>query len=342
MLLEWRQTSIYTSALKTWAIYLYWILGFVSGSVCAVCYAVAFKPDCATVGLLTAAASVLAQQQINKIAIEHREIRLNSIAESNHFLDRKNKIMPIEAIAVESSQQRQSLSSRDAGRPHIRRPIRWIRRGIRLISLPLRPLHAVVCLLNIFGAVTVPLRERFKNPGTTVAVSIPDYGNRVINYYCNAMSVLDSLSKPTIWFESTASHGIVDFLGLQHYLAVDYNFSSCSYDPPNFGWSSRLPAGLKDHSIYLPALIKVLGKHEEQRIHIGWGGGLSYAINHAADDPTHVSAIIDLDAVSPDVEYFDEQQQKGWNNLQTLQFRASDLASKSRKAMTILALGYAW
>jgi hypothetical protein len=320
--------------------HLYWITIFVSGLLCTVLYTIALKYDCAIISLLIAAAAFLAQKQMKIIKNAREETRLRSLTQYHELFRSTDKANSVDTLTPVTSQNPNYPDADEESRPHPH--MKFVRQGFRFVSIPFRLLHAIVCVLNVIGAISLALQERYDNPGTPISVSIPGYSQRVVNYYCNAMSVIDPDSKPTIWFETSASHGIVDFLGVQHYLALKHNFSSCSYDPPNFGWSSRLPAKLKDHNLYLPALVEALGKQNENRVYVGWNGGLNLAIEHASNDPEHTTAVIDLDDVPIEIEYLDKQRQSGWNNSQSMNYRSNDLRSKIKRLSTILTLGYAW
>jgi hypothetical protein len=320
--------------------HLYWITIFISGLLCTVLYTIALKYDCAIISLLIATAAFLAQRQMKIIKNAREETRLRSLTQYHELFRSTDKANSVDTLTPVMSQNPNHPDADEESRPHPH--MRLVRQGFRFVSLPFRPLHAFVCVLNVIGAISLALQERHDNPGALISVNIPGYGQRTVNHYCNAMSVIDPHSKPTIWFETSASHGIVDFLGVQHYLALKHNFSSCSYDPPNFGWSSRLPAKLKDHKLYLPARVEALGKQNESRVHVGWSGGLNLAIEHACNDPEHTTAVIDLDDVPIEIEYLDKQRQSGWNNSQTMNYRSRDLRSKIERLSTILTLGYTW
>jgi pimeloyl-ACP methyl ester carboxylesterase len=150
------------------------------------------------------------------------------------------------------------------------------------------------------------------------------------------------LSQPTIWLESDAAHGIVDFIGLQTVLAEYHGRNSCSYDPPNFGWSDRLPSDLEDYFGYFYPLLKAIGKENEEIVLVGWGGGAENALMHTIDNPNTTRALVLMDASPDGIEWMDMRRKKNWTETQMLHYRSSDLSGRISQAQTILGLGIPW
>lgn len=214
-------------------------------------------------------------------------------------------------------------------------------KALRAINRILKVIHWAIAILNSLGAIVLPLQNRYANPGTLVRIALPDGLHRKFNYNCT-LSIVHNASKPTIWFEADAGHGIVDFLGLQTYLATYHNISSCSYDPPNFGWSDPLPAWYTDWNAYLPSLLTALGQENQSRIYAGWGGGLEISLKHAIADQSHALAVIDLDAAPDGIEFFDAQRANNWTDAQRLAYRHSQLGERASLTRTLLTLGTGW
>jgi hypothetical protein len=302
------------------------------------------KLDCVAISWVTVANAILARAELKEISAERREIRqrtLSEYEEDSTYAGYKRGQGTVGFVIASASTTYLGMSDDDSV-GHLPRRKRWVSLGVRGASRLLRPIYMIISVLNVNGAIFMIAQQGHTNPGTQINIHIPGYGSRLVNYYCNDRSLLDPRSKPTIWFESTGQHGVIDFLGLQHHLALDYNFTSCSYDPPNFGWSWTLPAGLEDHGAYLLALIKALGKQDEKRVHIGWAGGLRHAISNAIKDPEHTVAVVDLDASPAGVQYLNLQQQRGWNDTQMLRYREKDIYWQINKMMVMLTLGFGW
>lgn len=162
-----------------------------------------------------------------------------------------------------------------------------------------------------------------------------------MNYYCTNVPS-NGTSLPTIWFEGSAAHGIVDFLGLQHSLAVSPGRNSCSYDPANFGWSENLPSSLEDDFGYFSSLLKTLNRQDEEVIIAGWGDGAKYGLIHANENPGITKALIILDASPDGIEWLDEQRKHQWNQKQMLAYRANDLSGRISLCQIILTLAIPW
>lgn len=165
--------------------------------------------------------------------------------------------------------------------------------------------------------------------------------SHTINYNCTSVESSNS-SLPTIWFEADLSHGIVDFLGVQTLLAQDHGRNSCSYDPPNFGWSDPLPADLVDYFDYFNPLLDAIGRNNEEMVLAGWGGGAKYALMHAIENRNITTALVLLDASPDGIEWLDAQRKNNWTETQMLNYRSTDLNGRIFLTETILGLGIPW
>jgi len=173
-----------------------------------------------------------------------------------------------------------------------------------------------------------------------IQVTLASGEKHKINYNCT--SVLSYNSLPTIWLEADAAHGVVDFLGLQTSLAVDHGRNSCSYDPPNFGWSDPLPANLKNFFDYFNPLLVALQRQDEEKIIAGWGGGAKNALTHAIENENTTKSLVIMDASPDGIEWFDAQRRNNWNETQMLDYRSADLRDRVFLVETILGLGITW
>lgn len=149
-------------------------------------------------------------------------------------------------------------------------------------------------------------------------------------------------SLPTIWFEADAAHGIVDFLGLQTSLALDHGRNSCSYDPPNFGWSDPLPSNSANFFDYFNPLLIALQRHNEEIVIVGWGAGAENALIHAIEKRNTTKSLVLMDASPEGIEWFDAQRKNNWSETEMLNYRSADLSSRVCTTRTILGLGIPW
>jgi pimeloyl-ACP methyl ester carboxylesterase len=180
--------------------------------------------------------------------------------------------------------------------------------------------------------------------GTTVDVTFPDGSVGTVSYLCTSVPPSNSSSAtlPTIWFLSDQAHGVVDFLGLQTVLATVHGRNSCSYDLPNFGWSSRMPASVPTAFDPLDLLLETIGRASEPRVLAAWGAGGDNALPNAVAHPDVVKALVLMD-VSPDgIEWFDMQRAMNWTDAQMLRFRQVDLQNRITLTNLILTIGVPW
>ena len=129
---------------------------------------------------------------------------------------------------------------------------------------------------------------------------------------------------------------------MQHYLAVVHGRNSCSYDPPNFGWSEALPSSLDNWFTYFIPLLEALGQQGEDRVIVAWGAGAENALEHTVEDPARTKALVILDASPEGIEWLDAQRANNWTEKQMLDYRMNDLTGRIFLAETILALGVPW
>ena len=211
---------------------------------------------------------------------------------------------------------------------------------------PLQPQRSRAKRLDLTPNPTQPSHLNPANPppspsGTRIRITLSSGHTSAISYNCTH-PVNTNTTAPTIWFESTPAHGVLDFLGVQHHLATAHNLSSCSYDPPNYGWSDALPATmLANDTDYLPALLHALGPQErgQRRVLVGWGGGLELAVRHAVADPGATAAVVDMEGGPDGIEWLDAQRVHGWTEGQRLEYRKADIESRISLTELILSIG---
>ncbi|USP75121.1 hypothetical protein yc1106_02395 [Curvularia clavata] len=201
----------------------------------------------------------------------------------------------------------------------------------------------MISVLFIVGALRLASQYRFNNPGSVVHTILPSGTKISTNYYCTAVPSVNSTSLPTIWFESSAAHGVTDFLGVQTFLAESHGRNSCSYDPPNFGWSSRWPASEKlDLNAVFDPLLAAIGRQGEKKVLAGWGGGAENVLKHARQNPTTVEGVVFLDASPNGIEWLDRKRALNLTMKETIDFAKTDMRGRVTLAQIILTLGIPW
>jgi pimeloyl-ACP methyl ester carboxylesterase len=164
-----------------------------------------------------------------------------------------------------------------------------------------------------------------------------------INHFCTTVPSRNASMLPTFWFEADAAHGVTDFLGVQSTLANAHGRNSCAYDPPNFGFSARLPSSesLDLTAIYSP-LVAALGRTHEPKILVGWGAGGESVLRHAFQDSDTVEGVVLLDVSPNGIEWLDQKRVKNLTMDETEAFAKSDLRGRVSLTQLILGIGLPW
>lgn len=123
---------------------------------------------------------------------------------------------------------------------------------------------------------------------------------------------------------------------------MDHGRNSCSYDPPNFGWSDPLPADLLNFYDYFTPLLVALDRQNEQMVIAGWGAGAENALIHAIENRNTTKSLVILDASPDGIEWFDEQRKNNWTETQMQDYRSTDLRGRIFQTRTILGLAIPW
>lgn len=123
---------------------------------------------------------------------------------------------------------------------------------------------------------------------------------------------------------------------------MDHGRNSCSYDPPNFGWSDPLPADLLNFYDYFTPLLVALDRQNEQMVIAGWGAGAENALIHAIENRNTTKSLVILDASPDGIEWFDEQRKNNWTETQMQDYRSTDLSGRIFQTRTILGLAIPW
>lgn len=219
------------------------------------------------------------------------------------------------------------------------------------VSRPLRVLFLVVVIFNAIGSIKLAQQSMMKYPGSRMEIDVPGYGSATVNFYCTMNSVQNAGNKSTVWFEGSSTQGIMEFLGVQHFL-VDHDIPSCSYDPPSFGGSDVLRTKAKSYENWLPSLIKVMATSpsfqfkdysaDQNITYVGWGTeGTKLAVQHTLKDK-NMWMMVALDPLPAGSEWLFEQQRQNWTEVQREEHRSSTLADRVDRMRLALSFGVGW
>ncbi|ORY15480.1 hypothetical protein BCR34DRAFT_178688 [Clohesyomyces aquaticus] len=295
----------------TYLTYLYWAVLTISGLICSGGYGLTPKADAVSIQVLIFLNGAVVSA---KLAADHwSSKKLNDDNATHRNLE---------------------------GVP---RRKKWLfsigRYGNRLLKF----VRFVISVLFIVGAVDLARQYGFKNPGTAVQVTLASGKSLSISCHCTNAPSANSTSLPTIWFESSPAHGVTDFFNLQTILLDTYGRNSCSYDPPNFGWSSRWPSSEPANltTVLNPLVIAVQRQHED-KVLVGWGGGVENVLRNSRLNTGTVKGVVLLDASPNGIEWLDRKRDKNLTTKETLDFAKMDMQGRVTLAQIILALGVPW
>lgn len=278
----------------------YWLTLTLSGLICTVAYGFTPKADCIGIEVLVFLVGLTSLPVLIQLRVWPTTDLLDR---SSPARDKSNKL-PL----MPQTGSLHAHSARDLGDFHTGSHIACLRgkRMFRNVNRVFKMIHWILSVLSISGSINLALQYRFTNPGTIIEVVLPTGEKQSLNYNCT-LTPSNGTALPTIWFEGDAAHGVVDFLGVQTALLA-HGRNSCTYDPPNFGWSDRLSSNLSNFTTSLPALWEKLGVDEEDRILAGWGGGTEVALHHAISYPNRTRGLVIMDTSPSDIEYLDAKQ----------------------------------
>ncbi|KAF3039798.1 hypothetical protein E8E12_009374 [Didymella heteroderae] len=187
------------------------------------------------------------------------------------------------------------------------------------------------------------MRYRYQNPGARSRVQLGSGTSLSINHYCTVVPSVNASTLPTFWFEADAAHGVTDFLGVQSILAEVHGRNSCSYDPPNFGFSSRLPSSEPlDLNVVFNPLVAALERTDERKILVGWGAGGENVLRHATQNPETTEGVVLLDVSPNGIEWLDQKRSKNLTMEDTNALAKLDLRGRVSLTQIILGIGLPW
>ena len=310
---------------------VYWAVLPVSGLICAIGYSLVPKHDATAIQVLIFLHGVVALPK-------HILNRLKT----RRMLDKTSTQVPPLSPAT--------------------RPKRFCFALFRYFNRLLRIVRFLLAGFFIAGAIGLAERYHYKNPlvfqphlsflahpsnyfqsGTLSRIVLPSGASVSISYYCTKVSSSNSTVLPTIWFEADAAHGTTDFLGVQTALAEQYGRNSCSYDPPNFGWSGRWPSSEStDLTTVFEPLLRSIQRDDEVKVLAGWGAGGENVLRHAIQNPNSVKAVVLLDTAPTGIEWTDQARAKNLSAESTLALAKQDMSGRVSLAQIILGMGVPW
>lgn len=321
--------NLFLGRLRIVTLFIYWTTITLSGLVCLAAFSRTPKPDCIGLQCLVFLHGICVLVQLSCL------FRRRAI-ESSHF--RNSSSIPLsDRHPTGDSDHPQSMDK--PKRNCIHQITARILDGFNRLMMFI---HWLLVVLLMSGSITLALQYRFENPGRVVSVHLPGGLQTQINYRCFPAARTANSSQPTIWFQADSAHGVVDFLGVQTALSSTYGIPSCSYDPPNFGWSSRLRSDLPYTTDYFEPLLEALNRTEEKRILAGWGDGLRNSLKQAISAPNVTEALLVLDAAPDGIEWEDAARFHQWNATELAEYRQNDLEGRIILSQLVLSLGMAW
>ena len=158
-----------------------------------------------------------------------------------------------------------------------------------------------------------------------------------VHYLCAG----PSNGKPTFMFEADASHGLLDFLGLQVW-STAAGRRSCIWDKPGLGYSDYMlynDWGRIDS--YYHNFITAMNE-TGPFIFVPWGGGASIVYNYAIAHPEMVNALVFLDVYPENVEFLVPKIFYGWNETYYQEYMKNDINGRWGTFSLINGLGLPW
>ncbi|KAJ3357072.1 hypothetical protein GGF32_001194 [Allomyces javanicus] len=201
----------------------------------------------------------------------------------------------------------------------------------------LRVFSVLFAVLLTAGAVVAATASTYAMPGKLFSVTLPDGRTQRLHVLCDGPA---NPQQPVFWFDSSDAHGVVDFLGVQYYLATVHNRRSCIYDRPSFGWSDFYYANQAADSWY-PQLVDATGE-KTPMIMVGWGGGGYDVVKFQQQNPSKVAGVTFLEVSADDIEFRTSQNVNGWDDATAAAKRELDLAGRVTLSRIILGLAIPW
>jgi pimeloyl-ACP methyl ester carboxylesterase len=103
-----------------------------------------------------------------------------------------------------------------------------------------------------------------------------------------------------------------------------------------------MPASESDFDAAFLPLLDAIGRHHDNRILVGWGGGAEPAMKTALEEPGVTKGLVLLDVYPDGIEWLDVKRKNGWTDEQMLAFREWDLKARAGMAKVILMLAIPW
>ncbi|XP_059092187.1 uncharacterized protein LOC131887579 isoform X2 [Tigriopus californicus] len=170
------------------------------------------------------------------------------------------------------------------------RVMNWFFRGIFFILVGLATISAVLHGLGVIAF--WPENGKFLN------LHLDQDQMQKVHYVCEGSS---SNEAATVIFESSASHGLADWIGILKANAEKRRI--CVWDKPGLGWSDYLYGYQKEPSNYYGALLRALKEAEPNYqppyVGVGWGGGGETLWKFAISQPEAFKSLVLYEVAPP-------------------------------------------
>jgi pimeloyl-ACP methyl ester carboxylesterase len=196
--------------------------------------------------------------------------------------------------------------------------------------------HWIFAIFLTAGAIVAATVTAYKAPGTIYSLQLTDGRTTHIHVYCTGPK-----NGSTIWLLADAAHGVVDFYGLQDYLAKNGR-RVCTQDNPGFGWSDDIIAGIeKDYMLFYDAMFQAANEGSPMVL-AAWGGGGSQVSSYYMKYPNKVKSIIFMDVFSPGIEFESLKYLNNWSDEKLKSYQKIDFMGRVSMGNLILGLGLPW
>ena len=188
----------------------------------------------------------------------------------------------------------------------------------------LRVVHVGLLILLCAGSiVAAQVITGYQAPGKVLSVTLADGRKTTVHVYCHGP---DNATLPVIWVVGSAAHGVVDYYGVQFFLA-EGGRRVCTMDCLGFGWSGDYLKGGANTFAYMNSTIAASGERLPL-ILVGSGGGASPVVEYASTYPQNVAGVVFMTAFSPGIEFDDYARVHGLTDDQKNSYRDNELSGR--------------
>ena len=208
-------------------------------------------------------------------------------------------------------------------------------KAFRIFNGVMKYIFLVILVLLVNGSIVIGgLSIKYPPRGIITEIPLNDLTDRKIKIHYLCDGPVDD-KNPFFLFEGSASHGLLDYVGVQLELKK-LNRSSCIWDKAGLGYSDYMLYNSTLDSYY-HNFISSLNKNRPY-VFIGWGDGSGTIYKYALKYPEMVKALVFLDG-SLEGEFTSKKIVRGWNESYYLSYRTQELESRYGLFRIINGLG---